>query len=56
MMPADDLFSWALAIAFAAIAISQLLAMFRLVIGPGTADRILLELRTIGICWSRIRS
>jgi multicomponent K+:H+ antiporter subunit F len=41
MMPADDLFSWALAIAFAAIAISQLLAMVRLVIGPGTADRIL---------------
>ncbi len=41
MTPAEDFLSWALAIAFASVAISQLLAMFRLVVGPGTADRIL---------------
>ncbi|MGJ8611892.1 MAG: K+/H+ antiporter subunit F [Octadecabacter sp.] len=41
MIPAEDFLSWALALAFASVAISQLLAMFRLVIGPGTADRIL---------------
>lgn len=41
MIPAEDFLSWALALAFASVAISQLLALFRLVIGPGTADRIL---------------
>jgi len=41
MIPAADFLSWALTLAFASVAISQLLAMFRLVIGPGTADRIL---------------
>jgi multicomponent K+:H+ antiporter subunit F len=38
---ADDFLSWALAIAFGTVAISQLMSMVRLVIGPGTADRIL---------------
>jgi len=41
MMPADEFLGWALAIAFAAVAISQIMAMFRLVIGPGSGDRIL---------------
>lgn len=41
MMPADDLMNWAVAIAFAAVAISQLMAMARLVIGPDSGDRIL---------------
>ncbi|WP_296418665.1 K+/H+ antiporter subunit F [Pseudooctadecabacter sp.] len=41
MMPAEDLMSWGVLVAFAAIAISQVLAMLRLVIGPGTGDRIL---------------
>lgn len=41
MIPADDFLSWALAISFATVAISQLLAMVRLVIGPGPGDRIL---------------
>lgn len=41
MMPAADFLQWALMIAFAAVAISQIMAMFRLVIGPNTGDRIL---------------
>lgn len=41
MMPAADLMNWAIAIAFAAVAISQLMAMARLVIGPDAGDRIL---------------
>ena len=41
MIPADELLSWAMAISFGAVAVSQLLAMVRLVIGPGSADRIL---------------
>lgn len=41
MIPAEDLFSWSIAIAFAAVAISQLFALLRLVIGPDTGDRIL---------------
>ncbi len=41
MMPAAELMSWALWIAFAAVAVSQLLAMVRLVIGPSMGDRIL---------------
>lgn len=41
MMPAQDLMSWAIVVAFAVVAISQLLAMVRLVIGPSTGDRIL---------------
>lgn len=41
MMPAADVLSWSLTIAFSAVAISQLMAMIRLVIGPGTGDRIL---------------
>ena len=41
MTLADDFLSWALMIAFTAVAISQIFAMIRLLIGPGTADRIL---------------
>jgi multicomponent K+:H+ antiporter subunit F len=41
MTLADDFLSWALVIAFTAVAISQIFAMIRLLIGPGTADRIL---------------
>lgn len=41
MMPAADLLQWALIIAFGAVAISQIMAMIRLVIGPNTGDRIL---------------
>ena len=41
MITADELLSWAMAISFGAVAVSQLLAMVRLVIGPGSADRIL---------------
>ncbi len=41
MMPADEFLSLALTIAFTAVGISQLIAMVRLVIGPGTGDRIL---------------
>ena len=41
MTPAEDFLSWALAISFAAVAVSQLMAMVRLVIGPSTSDRIL---------------
>ncbi|MCL4135673.1 UNVERIFIED_CONTAM: hypothetical protein GTU68_031685 [Idotea baltica] len=40
-MPAADLLQWALMIAFGAVAISQIMAMIRLVIGPNTGDRIL---------------
>lgn len=41
MMPAAELLDWAVTFAFAAVAVSQLLAMLRLVIGPGPGDRIL---------------
>ncbi|AKS45011.1 multisubunit potassium/proton antiporter, PhaF subunit [Octadecabacter temperatus] len=41
MIPADEFLSLALAISFATVAVSQLLAMIRLVIGPGSGDRIL---------------
>ena len=41
MMPAENLMSIAVTVAFAVIAISQVLAMVRLVIGPSTGDRIL---------------
>ncbi len=41
MMPAAELLDWALIIAFAAVAVSQMMAMLRLIIGPGTGDRIL---------------
>ncbi|MCF2905531.1 K+/H+ antiporter subunit F [Octadecabacter sp. CECT 8868] len=41
MMLASEFLSWAMTLAFAAVAISQLLALVRLVIGPNTGDRIL---------------
>lgn len=41
MMPAAEFLNLALILAFSAVAISQLLAMLRLVIGPGPGDRIL---------------
>jgi len=41
MMPAAELLDWAIWIAFAAVAVSQLMAMVRLVIGPNAGDRIL---------------
>lgn len=41
MIPADEFLSLALAISFATVAVSQLLAMIRLVVGPGSGDRIL---------------
>lgn len=41
MMPAAEFLSWSLWIAFSAIAIAQVLAMMRLVVGPNTGDRIL---------------
>jgi multicomponent K+:H+ antiporter subunit F len=41
MMPAVEFLSWSLWIAFSAVAIAQVLAMMRLVVGPNTGDRIL---------------
>ena len=41
MMPAAEFLSWSLWIAFFAVAIAQVLAMMRLVVGPNTGDRIL---------------
>lgn len=41
MMPAAEFLSWSLWIAFSAVAIAQVLAMMRLVVGPNTGDRIL---------------
>lgn len=41
MMSSADFLSWCLFIAFAAVAVSQLLAMIRLMIGPSAGDRIL---------------
>ena len=41
MMPAEDLLNLAVMIAFAAIAFSQILSMWRLIIGPSTGERIL---------------
>ena len=41
MMPAAEFLNWAVMISFGAVAISQVLAIFRLVIGPSAGDRIL---------------
>ncbi len=41
MTLATDMMNIALWIAFGAVAIAQIMAMIRLVIGPGTGDRIL---------------
>lgn len=41
MMPAAEFLSCSLWIAFSAVAIAQVLAMTRLVVGPNTGDRIL---------------
>lgn len=41
MMPAPEFLNWALTAAFAAVALSQVLAMARLLIGPNSGDRIL---------------
>ncbi|MBT5295606.1 MAG: K+/H+ antiporter subunit F [Octadecabacter sp.] len=41
MMPAAEFLSCSLWIAFSAVAIAQVLAMMRLVVGPNTGDRIL---------------
>ena len=41
MIAPDRLYDLALVIAFAAVALAQILAMIRLVIGPTTGDRIL---------------
>lgn len=41
MIPAADLMNWALIIAFVAVALSQIMSMVRLVIGPDAGDRIL---------------
>ncbi|MHA6325288.1 K+/H+ antiporter subunit F [Roseivivax sp. CAU 1753] len=41
MTPLSGLVDWTLVIAIAAVALSQVMAMVRLVIGPGTGDRIL---------------
>lgn len=41
MMPAAEFLDLSLKIAFGAVAISQLVAMLRLVIGPNAGDRIL---------------
>ena len=53
MMPAAELLDWSIYIAFGAVAVSQLMAMIRLVIGPNTGDRILaldtMVLNAIGI-------
>ncbi|SLN54564.1 Na(+)/H(+) antiporter subunit F [Roseovarius litorisediminis] len=38
---ATDLMNYALVIAFAAVALSQILSMIRLFVGPDTGDRIL---------------
>ena len=41
MIPLTGLFEWCLVIAIGAVALSQVLAMVRLVVGPGVGDRIL---------------
>jgi multicomponent K+:H+ antiporter subunit F len=41
MMPAAEFLSCSIWIAFSAVAIAQVLAMMRLVVGPNTGDRIL---------------
>lgn len=41
MMPAAEFLDLAMMIAFGAVAVSQVMAMVRLVIGPNTGDRIL---------------
>ncbi len=41
MSLASDLMNFALIAAFAAIGVAQIMAMIRLIIGPGTGDRIL---------------
>ena len=40
-MSPESLFDWAVLIAFVSVSLSQLLAMVRLVKGPGIGDRIL---------------
>jgi len=41
MMPASEFLDLALYVAFAAVGLSQVMAMLRLVVGPNTGDRIL---------------
>jgi multicomponent K+:H+ antiporter subunit F len=41
MTLASDLMGWSLTLAFVALALSQIMAMVRLVIGPDLGDRIL---------------
>ncbi len=41
MISATELMDWAVLFAFGAVAVSQILAIARLVIGPNTGDRIL---------------
>jgi multicomponent K+:H+ antiporter subunit F len=41
MSMADTLMDWGVIVAFVAVALSQIMAMIRLVIGPDTGDRIL---------------
>ncbi len=41
MIPPTGLFEWSLLIAILSVSVSQVMAMIRLVIGPGTGDRIL---------------
>ena len=41
MTLASDLMGWSLTLAFVALALSQIMAMVRLVIGPDSGDRIL---------------
>lgn len=38
---AENLMQWSIIVAFAAVALSQVMAMVRLVIGPAAVDRIL---------------
>ncbi|MEL6959798.1 MAG: K+/H+ antiporter subunit F [Pseudomonadota bacterium] len=41
MMPAAEFLTWALWFAFTAVAVSQVMAMWRLILGPTTGDRVL---------------
>lgn len=41
MMPPAEFLQWAIWIAFAALSVAQVMAMFRLIIGPTSGDRIL---------------
>lgn len=53
MTLADDLMEWALVLAFVIVALGQVMAMIRLVIGPTPGDRILsldtMVLNAIGV-------